>query len=217
MRILEQTAVPRSVWSEELLDRLTPLMSALGVLFLLVVLSEVLVTPGTRLAWALAVVGWLLWAAFAAEFAVRLYVAPDRTAFLRRNWWQLAFLVLPFLRFLRLFHSLRMLRTGRVLSSAVRSSRSTRQVLGGRLTWLGVVTGITVMSGSQLLYQLGDYERYADALHATALAAIAGEPLAHAHGWTAVIELGLVVFSVVVFAALAGALGAFFLGRTERP
>lgn len=214
----EQLTVPprdregdRERWAEELLDRLTPVMSALGLVFLLVVLGEQLARPGSLLGTSLAVLGWLLWAAFVTEFVARHVVAPDKGRFWRRNWWQLVFLALPFLRFLRLLRAARVLRTGRVLSSAVRSSRSARTVLGGRLGWLAAVSAITVLGSSQLLYQFSGYERYGDALHAAALATVTGEPLGRADGFSQVLEVALAVFSVVVFATLAGSLGAYFL------
>jgi voltage-gated potassium channel len=207
----------RERWAEELLDRLTPAMSALGFLFLLVVLGEQLARPSSALATVLTVAGWGLWAVFAAEFAARLVVAPDKRRFWRRNWWQLLFLVLPFLRFLRLLRAVRFLRTGRVLSSAVRSSRSARSVLGSRLGWLAAVSAITVLGSSQLLYQFSGYQTYADALHAAALATVTGNPLGRPDGFAKLLEVGLAVFSVVVFATLAGSLGAYFLEARERP
>lgn len=213
MSVLQEPASRREVWAEELIDRLTPFMSALGVLFLLLVLGDVVAVPGSALSVGLTVANWVLWAVFAGEFAARMVVAPSTGRFLRRNWWQLVFLALPFLRFLRLIRLVRLGRAGRVLSSAVRSSRSAQRLLGNRVAWLGVVTGITVLSSSQLLHQLGSYERYGDALHATTLAAVAGEPLPHTDGWERLLEVGLVVFSVAVFATLAGALGAYFLRR----
>ena len=112
----------RQELAELLEERLTPLMSALGVLFLLVVLAEPRTRPGSTVGQVLIVLSWGLWAVFALEYAARLVIATDRLAFLRRTWWQLLFLVLPFLRFLRLVRLLRLLRTGRVLSSAIRSS-----------------------------------------------------------------------------------------------
>ncbi|SDE07507.1 voltage-gated potassium channel [Auraticoccus monumenti] len=190
-------------------------MSALGVLFLLVVLGEQLTRPDSAVGTALTIVGWLLWAVFAAEFGARMVVAPSTSRFLRRNWWQLLFLVLPFLRVLRLVRAIRVLRTGRVLSSTVRSSRSVRQVLGGRVAWLAVVTAITVLASSQLLYGFGSYPTYGGALHATALAAITGEPLGRPDPFAQVLEVVLAVFSVVVFATLAGTLGAYFLVGTD--
>jgi voltage-gated potassium channel len=213
--ILRSPEHDRATWAEELLDRLTPVMSALGILFLLVVLGEQLARDNAALSTVLTATGWLLWAAFAAEFVARLVVAPDRGAFLRRNWWQVVFLALPFLRVLRLVRTVRYLRTGRVLSSAVRSSRSAHGVLGGRVTWLAVVCAIMVLGSSQLLYEFGSYDRYGDALHAAALATITGEPLGRPDGFSRLLEVLLAAFSVVVFATLAGSIGAFFLDRSR--
>lgn len=201
----------RQRWAEELLDRLTPVMSALGLLFLLVVLSEQLARESSALSTTLAVTGWVLWAVFVAEFVARLVVAPDKRRFWRRNWWQVGFLALPFLRFLRLVRAVRVLRTGRVLSSAVRSSRSARRVLGGRVGWLAAASAITILGSSQLLHEFSGYERYADALHAAALTTITGTPLGRDDGFARFLEVVLATYSVIVFATLAGSLGAYFL------
>lgn len=215
-RVTRAQSAWREIWAEELLDRLTPAMSALGLLFLLVVLAEQFATSHSALSIVLAVVGWLLWGAFVAEFVARLVVAPDTARFLKRNWWQSLFLVLPFLRVLRLIRAVRLLRSGRLLSSAVRSSRSARAVLGGRVAWLGAVWAITILASSELLYQFGAYSRYGDALHAAALATITGEPLNQPGGVMQLAEVVLAIFSVVVFATLAGSLGAFFLQGPAR-
>ena len=217
MRALEAPPSRREAWAEGLLDRLTPFMTALSVVFLLVVLGEQFARPGSAMAYGLTVAGWLLWAAFCAEFLVRLVVAPDTARFLRRNWWQVLFLLLPFLRFLRLVRAVRVLRTGRVISSAVRSTRTAQQVLGGRVAWLSVTSAITVMSTSQLLYAFSGYADYGEALHAAALATIGGEPLGMDDAFSQVMDVALTVYSVVVFATLAGTLGAFFLESRTRP
>ena len=214
--MVNRTYTEREVWADELLDRLTPAMSALGILFLLVVLGEQLTRPDSALGVVLAATGWLLWAVFVIEFVARLVVAPDTWKFLKRNWWQMLFLVLPFLRVLRLVRSLRFLRTGRVLSSAIRSSRSARSVLGSRIGWLAAVSAITVFGSSQLLYEFSSFERYGDALHAAAMATITGEPLAQSDAFARVMEIVLAIFSVAVFATLAGSLGAYFL-ETRAP
>ncbi|HSM01966.1 MAG TPA: hypothetical protein VK960_05950, partial [Acidimicrobiia bacterium] len=111
--------------------------------------------------------------------------------------------------------TIRFLRAGRVLSSAVRSSRSARRVLGSRVGWLAVVSAITALGSSQLLYEFEVYERYGDALHAAALATITGEPFAQLDGFAKVLEVVLAAYSVVVFAALAATLGAYFLERNK--
>lgn len=210
------TEEQREAWSEELLDRLTPLMSALSVLFLLVVIGEYFARPNSPLSAGLTITGWMLWVTFVAEFLARLVVAPNTGRFFRRNWWQIVFLVLPFLRILRLARSLRFLRTGRVLSSAVRSSRSAQRILGGRIAWLAVVSGITILASSQLLYEFGTFTNYGDALRAATLAAVTGAPFAPDDAFAQALEVVLAVYSVVVFATLAGAIGAFFLESKRR-
>lgn len=218
MRALDVSSPVREAWADELLDRLTPFMSALSVVFLLVVLGEQFARPGSAMDLGLTVGGWVLWAMFCAEFVVRLVVAPDRGRFLRRNWWQVLFLVLPFLRFLRLVRAVRLLRTGRVMSSALRSTRTAANLLGGRVAWLAVMSAIVVLSTSQLLYAFSGFANYGDALHAAALATIAGEPLGMADSFSRTLDVVLATYSVVVFATLAGTIGAFFLQtRTPKP
>lgn len=211
--MVNRSEIEREIWADELLDRLTPVMSALSVVFVLVVIGESLATSGTALSLGLTVAGWLIWLIFVAEFIARLVVAPKTAEFLKRNWWQVVFLVLPFLRFLRLIRTIRLLRAGRVLSSAVRSSRSARRVLGSRVGWLAVVSAITALGSSQLLYEFEVFDRYGDALHAAALATITGEPIAQPDGFAKVLEVALAAYSVVIFATLAATLGAYFLER----
>lgn len=210
------SAVDRQVLADELLDRLTPVMTALAVLFVLVVFGETMAEPNSRLSTVLTVTGWVIWLAFVIEFVARIAIAPDTSAFLKKNWWQVLFLILPFLRIFRLIRVVRIMRTGRVLSSAVRSTRSAHRLLGGRVGWLAVVSAIAILGSSQLLYEFGVYEHYGDALHAAALAAIAGEPLGSPDGFAKTLEVVLAVFSVVVFATLAGTLGAYFLETRDR-
>jgi voltage-gated potassium channel len=140
-------------------------------------------------------------------------IAPSTRTFLRRNWWQLIFLAVPFLRFMRPLARLRLPRLGRVVSSAVRTSRTATRKLSGRVTWLAALTLIVVLSASQIAHAYGDYDSYGRALHDTALSAITGEPLGQDAAVVQVLEIVLALYSVVVFAALAGSLGAFFLER----
>ena len=98
--------------AELLAARLDRPMAYLGVLLLFVVLGQLLVTdPGwTRV---LAVTGWALWALFVAEFRLRAYVGGFSAALWRRNWGQLIFLAIPFLRFVRGLQAIRVLRVAR--------------------------------------------------------------------------------------------------------
>lgn len=204
--------------AEALAARLDVPMGALGVVFLFVVLGQNLASGG--LAAVLGVVGWVLWAVFVAELALRAYVARDQRTFWRRNWWQVVFLAVPFLRVARAASAVRLLRVARVggvVSSAVRGSRSAGRLLTGRVGWLAVVTGVVVLASSQVLYILGAYTSYAEALHASAMSTITGQSLSAPGVVARWLEVGLAAYSVAVFATLAGALGAYFLRRGEAP
>jgi voltage-gated potassium channel len=202
-----ESGLARAEWLARRLDK--P-MGVLGVVFLLIVLGQVLARED-RTVTAFAVAGWALWTVFVAEFVLRAVVAKDRRRFWARNWWQVVFLVVPFLRFARVFSVLRLARVGAVVSAAVRGSRSAGRLLSGRIGWLLAVTAVVVLATSQALFVLGVYRDYAQALHDVALATVTGEPLAAAGGVARVLEVVLAVYSVAVFATLAGALGAFFL------
>lgn len=211
----EGTAEERERAARDLALRLDRPLSVLGLVFLLVVVGDGL-SDDPRLQLALSVAGWVLWAVFAGEFALRLYVAPRRGRFLRHNWWQLVFLVVPFLRFLRLLWVLRTLRVGRVLGAAVRGSRSAGRLLSSRLGWLAATTTVLVLAISQVLYVAGAYGSYATALYETALATITGEPLT-ADTWLARgLTVLLALYSLAVVATLAATLGAWFLAPDER-
>lgn len=80
-------------------------------------------------------VSWTVWAAFAVDFAIRLSLAERRGEYAVRHWYDVALIVLPMLRPLRL---LRLLALARVLN------RSAAGSLVGRVTTY--VVGVAVMA-----------------------------------------------------------------------
>lgn len=215
MSIPRMSPERREAMTNLIAERLDRPMAALGIIFLLVVFGEGLATRGSGVATALFVAGWVLWLAFVAEFVARFYIAPSKTDFLRKNWWQILLLALPFLRFIRVLRVFRAARAGRVVSSAVRATRSARAALTARLGWLGAATVIVVLTSSQLLFEFGESENYAQALHDAVYAAVVGQPMTDESSFARVLELLLAIYSVVVFATLAGTLGAYFLERRD--
>jgi voltage-gated potassium channel len=205
--------------AELLAARLDRPMGLLGVLFLFVVLGQLLVTePGwTR---ALSIAGWVLWAVFVAEFVLRAYVARSSAAFWRRNWWQLIFLLVPFLRFVRVLQSLRVLRVARVggiLSAGVRGSRSAGRLLSSRIGWLACVTVVVILASGQLLFAMESHSDFTTALYEAAMATVTGEGITPDDPFARIVQLLLAIYSVGVFAALAGSLGAYFLRSEVQP
>lgn len=209
------SASERELRADSIADRLDVPMTAAGVVFLLLVVAETVSSPEGSVGTAFSIASWVLWAAFVGEFVLRLAIAPSWTGYLRRNWWQLVFLAVPFLRFLRAVRAIRAARIGRVLGSAVRSGRTASRRLSGRLSTVAVMSLIVVLAGSQLLYETGEFDSYGAALHAAALATIAGVPTGTDDGWNQFFEVVLIAYSVVVFAAVAGSFGAFLLERSE--
>lgn len=111
--------------AEALARRLDKPMGILGVIFLFVVLGQLTATEPVMVR-VFTAAGWVFWAVFVAEFLLRAYIAGFGKAFWRRNWWQVIFLLVPFLRFFRALQALRLVRVARlarygsILSAGVR-------------------------------------------------------------------------------------------------
>jgi voltage-gated potassium channel len=97
-------------------------------------------------------IDWIIWAVFAVEYGIRLYLAPGKAAFARSNIIDLLVVIVPFLRPLRVARSARMLRLLRGVRVGVfvfRSLDAVRDVLTRhKLNYtLLVVGGVTVAAG----------------------------------------------------------------------
>ncbi|MFC9918416.1 hypothetical protein [Agromyces binzhouensis] len=210
----ERPEAERMNAAERLAKRLDRPMGILGILFLFVVLGQVLAQDPT-LTTVFSVLGWIFWSIFVAEFALRAFVARS-AAFWRRNWWQVLFLAVPFLRFFRVLTFFRVApiaRLGGVLSAGVRGSRSAGRLVSDRIAVLAAVTAVVILAASQLHYLTGVGISYGEALYQTALATVTGAPLDGDSTLTRMLHVVLSVYSVVVFATLAGSLGAYFLQK----
>ena len=202
--------------AERIFVRLHPVMAWLAAVFVLILVGDAIVGEESPFATIFTVAGWVIWAIFALDFLVRMMAAPSTVAFLRRNWWQVLFLVLPFLALFRFLMALRVARAGRLLSAAVRGTRSAAAGLRSRLATVAAVTIMVILLAANVLFEFGGVAPYSDALHAAALATIAGQPTGGARAITKVMDVALALYSVVIFAAVAGALGAFFLEGDRR-
>jgi voltage-gated potassium channel len=77
------------------------------------------------------------------------------------------------------------------------------------------VTAVVILASSQLLYATGTHGSYGDALFESAMATITGAGLTPTTPFARILQVLLAVYSVAVFATLAGSLGAFFLRGTD--
>ncbi|HVM51944.1 MAG TPA: ion transporter [Acidimicrobiales bacterium] len=172
----------------------------------------------------LTLISHVIWVVFVLELAVKLWVSGHPLRFLRRRWPSLLFLALPLLRILRLIRAVRALRAlpvMRVVGSGYRTIGSARSLLGGRLTYLALVTATVVFAGGQLLYLL-ETEGGSDRTLGNALWWAANLVISSSYTFepssvpSRLVSLILSAYSIVVFASVAAALGAFFLeSRSE--
>lgn len=96
-----------------------PLM-LLAIAFLVAYVWPVLdprMDPGVRS--FLIVVSWTVWAAFGVDFAIRIVLADDRIRYVIRHWYDVALILLPLFRPLRL---LRLVALVRILDRAAADS-----------------------------------------------------------------------------------------------
>ena len=206
--------------AEMLARRLDKPMGILGVIFLFVVLGQLTATEPTMVG-VLAVVGWVFWAVFVAEFLLRAYIAGFGKDFWKKSWWQVIFLLVPFLRFFRALQALRLVRVARlarygsILSAGIRGSRSAGRLLTSRIGWLLAVTAVVILASSQLLYATGEHDSYAESLFESAMAAITGTGITGTSIFSRIVQVLLAIYSVAVFATLAGTLGAYFLRQKD--
>lgn len=100
--------------SQEALDRFERqtawpmLVPSLAIIPLLVVPLVADLSPSVETAFF--TVDWIIWAVFAVEYGVRLYLAPAKGRFMRSNVIDLVVVVIPFLRPLPVARSTRLLR-----------------------------------------------------------------------------------------------------------
>lgn len=204
--------------------RLDPVMAVLAVVWALFLGYELVAPTDQRT--VLATISNVIWVVFLVEFLLKLGISGHPLRFLRRRWPSVLFLALPALRALRLIRSLRALRVlpaARVLGSSYRAIGTASSLLTGRLGLLAALTGIAILSGGQLLFVLergreAGVTSLGDALWWAANVATSGtlvfEPVTLPGRLLSIL---LSAFAMIVFAALAASLGAFFVeSRAER-
>ncbi|MEZ4553737.1 MAG: potassium channel family protein [Dehalococcoidia bacterium] len=166
------TAARRTMRSEDRLQRveritdlpLTMLAAAMIPLLLVPLLMDV--SPAVEQAFVTA--DWLIWAAFAVDYGVKLAVAPHPLRYARRNWIQGLIVLLPFLRPFRI---LRLVRLGRLAAAvglnvqllrSLASQRGTSFILASVIV-IAVAGAVTVLIAERHASG-GNIDSFGDAL-----------------------------------------------------
>jgi voltage-gated potassium channel len=199
-----------------------PLMVlALAMIPLIVVPLVADLSPGQ--ARAVLAVDYLIWAAFAVEYVVKLYLAPQRWRFVKANIPDLVIVVVPMLRPLRVLRSARLLRLlglARVVAFAVEGLQETREVLRRRgLSWvLLIVLALNLVAAALVLtferdMPNGNIHSYPDALWwaVTTITTVGyGDrfPMSPAGRGVAVV---LMVSGIALFGVITASIAAYFV------
>lgn len=214
----------------ELLDRLEERLEVpmlVLAFFWLALLVLELVRGESRL---FEVIGTVIWVAFIADFALKFAIAPDKVAYLGRNWLTALALLLPALRLARVARAARMMRLARaqggvrlvrILGSINRGMRALGTHLERR--GFGYVAGLTLIvtiAGAAGMYA---FER--------AAAGSSLETFGSALWWTAMLMttmgseywprtfegrflcLFLSLYAFAIFGYVTASIATFFLGR----
>lgn len=170
-------------------------------------------------------IGNVLWAVFVVEFVAKVAISGHPLRFLRRRWPSVMFLALPALRAIRVIRVLRTLRVlpaARVVGSSYRTIGTARTLLSGRLALLAVATVTVVFGGAQLLFLVeagvggNGQQRLGEALWWSVNLVVSGNYVFEPQTFAGrAVALALSGYSVVVFASLAAAIGAFFIEQRD--
>ena len=204
----------------------TPLL-VLGAVWLVLVVIELTsgLSPGLELA------GTLIWIVFLADFTLRLWLAPRKLEYLRRNWLSGLSLLLPALRLARLgrvWRVARLARAGRglrlakVLGSLNRGLRALRHTLRRRgFSYVVLSTILVNVLGAAGMYAferspsgISGLADYTTALWWTAmLLTTVGSDYWPQTPEGRLLCLLLSVYAVAIFGYLEALLASFFIGR----
>jgi voltage-gated potassium channel len=144
--------------SQEALDRFErqtawPMMAlALAIIPLLVVPLLVDLPSGAETTFF--ALDWLIWVAFVLEYGIRLYLAPNKKHFVSHNVIDLLFVLIPFLRPLRILRSARafaLLRATRGTVVLLRAVDAVQDVLKRHKLGYTLLIALVVVVGSGLL------------------------------------------------------------------
>ncbi|CAL9404720.1 potassium channel family protein [Streptomyces sp. enrichment culture] len=161
-------------------------------------------------------VEWLVWAAFAVDYGMRLYLAPSRRVFVRTHWLDLLAVLLPLIQPLRLL---------RLVSTLLLVGKRARMASQVRLTTYvaGSVAGL-LMFGSLAVLQVernapgGNIKTLGDAVwwSFTTMTTVGYGDHAPKTGLGRLLAVGLMLSGIALLGVVTANIAAWFIARFER-
>ncbi|MGP4012402.1 potassium channel family protein, partial [Streptomyces sp. 4N124] len=208
--LVEQSAQER--W-EQRTQR--PLM-VLAVLFAVAYAVPIVDTSaGRSLTVACAVVEWVVWGAFAADYLVRLALARHRTEFVRRHWLDLCAVVLPLVQPLRL---LRLVSTVLLVGQRARMASQIRLTtyVAGAVVALLMFGSLAVLSVERESPN-GNIKTLGDAVwwSFTTMTTVGYGDHAPTTGLGRILAVGLMLSGIALLGVVTANIAAWFIARFE--
>ncbi|MEV5103070.1 potassium channel family protein [Streptomyces massasporeus] len=161
-------------------------------------------------------VEWVVWAAFALDYAVRLALAPHRPAFIRTHWLDLGAVLLPMLQPMRLL---------RLVSTLLLVGQRARMASQIRLTTyvVGAVIGL-LMFGSLAVLSVerdspdGNIKTLGDAVwwSFTTMTTVGYGDHAPTTGLGRMLAVGLMLSGIALLGVVTANIAAWFIARFEK-
>jgi len=194
----------------------------LAVVFL-VVLVLPLVEPDVAASTERILTGtsWVIWAAFAIDYVVRLFLSPRRWTFVRSHILDLLVIVLPLLRPLR---ALRLLRLLQLLSLAGRVALSSRRTLQQRVAVYVSSTAavmLFVAAAAMVVVERGDpdsnIKTFPDALWwaATTVTTVGYGDRYPVTALGRVVATSLMIVGIALLGVITASVAAWFVGNIQ--
>ncbi len=132
-------------------------LNLLGIVLLVALVTEFAADLSAAWRSRLDALNWFIYITFTANFLVQLGLAPDKLAYLRRNWIAAVSVLLPVFRVfrvLRAVRALRGLRLVRVLTATNRGTRSLSCILRGHQfdRVMGLTAAVVLVGAAALVY-----------------------------------------------------------------
>ena len=170
-------------------------------------------------------IDWFIWAYFALEYSVRLYLSPRKGTFFRKNIIDLVIVLLPFLRPLRIARSARLLRILRLVRAAAylgRGAKAAQNLLSDHRVNFTLLLAMAATVGTAVIvleFERGEagagIQDLPDAIWwaiTTVTTVGYGDEFPITAGGRAVGAV-LMVIGIALFGVLAATISAFFVKR----
>jgi voltage-gated potassium channel len=203
----------------------------LPLLVLAVAMVPLLILPllvglPDRVQATLTAVDWFIWAVFAFEYVIRLYLSADRWRYVRREWPNLLIVALPFLRPLRVVRSaraLRILRLSRLVAFTGKIGQEAKRLLvRHKLHYALLFTMVVVVGAAGFVLMLeeghgGTINSFGDALWwaITTVTTVGYGDVSPVTPAGRGVAAGLMVAGITLFGLLTANIAAFMIEKDE--